>query len=130
MKSGPENCFLIGSGLGHRAQICKELQIGPKGDLGPEKYFLIGIWTGPKGQNCKELQFRPKRSFGPRRLKEASDWARITRWTRLGINVIDEAQYVINFTSVVKLGKPKTYDKWILYPLIRYSKLDVSEVLE
>ena len=69
-KSGPENCFLIGSGLGHKAQICKELQIGPKGDLGPENCFLIGLWTGPTGQNCKELQLRPKRSFGPRRLKE------------------------------------------------------------
>ena len=70
LESGPENCFLIGSRLGHKAQFCKELQKGPKGDLGPENCFLIGLWTGPTGQNCKELQLRPKRSFGPRRLKE------------------------------------------------------------
>ena len=37
---------------------------------GPENCFLIGLWTGPTGQNCKEVQYRPKRSFGPRRLKE------------------------------------------------------------
>ena len=67
MESGPENCFLNGSGLDNKAQFCKKLQIGPKGDLGPENCFLIGLWTGPTGQNCKELQYRPKRSFGPRR---------------------------------------------------------------
>ena len=50
----------------------------------------------------------PKRSFGPRRSKEATDRARNYKMDRLGINVIDEAQYVIYFTSVVKLGKPKT----------------------
>ena len=88
LKSGPENYFLIGSGLGHKAQICKELQKCPKGDLGPENCFLIGLWTRPTGQNCKELQYRPKRSFGLRRLDEAADRARITSWTAMGINVI------------------------------------------
>ena len=70
LKSGPENCFLIGSGLGHKAQICKELQIGPKGDLGPENCFLIGLWTGPTGQNCKELQTGPKGVLGPGNFKK------------------------------------------------------------
>ena len=77
LKLGPENCFLIGYGLGHKAKICKELQISPKGVLGPGDL----------------------KSFGPgQKLQDGL----------LGINVIKEAQYVIYFTSVVKLGKPKT----------------------
>ena len=104
LTSGPENCFLNGSGLGHKAQICKKLQIGPKGDLGPENCFLIGLWTGPTGQNCKELQYRPKRSFGPRRLKKLRTGPEVTRWITWAI--IDEAQF--NLQVLKKLGKSKT----------------------
>ena len=93
---------------GQQAQICNELQIGPKGDLGPENCFLTGLWTGPEGQNCKELQFLAQKEFWAQETKEDADRVRITRRTGSGIFVINVAQSVIYFTSVVKLGKPKT----------------------
>ena len=76
--------------------------------VGPRKLFSDGFGLGQQAKVCKELQTRPKRSFGPRRFLEAADRARNYKMDRLGINVIDEAQSIIYFTSVVKLGKPKT----------------------
>ena len=77
--------------------------------MGREKCFLIGIWTGPKRPKfVKSYNTGPKGVLGPGDFNEAADRARNYKRTRLGINVIKEAQYVIYFTSVVKLGKPKT----------------------
>ena len=75
--------------------------------MGPEKGFLIGSGLGRQAKFVNYYK-QAQKEFWAQETKEDADRARITRRTGSGIFVINEAQSVIYFTSVVKLGKPKT----------------------
>ena len=67
----------------------------------------MGFGLGRKAKIVKSYNSGPKGVFGPGDLKGCGSGQTLQDGL-LGINVIKEAQYVIYFTNVVKLRKPKT----------------------
>ena len=79
--------------------------------FGPRKLFSDWVLDWANRPKFVKSYKQAQKEFWAQEILEAADRARITRWTSLGINVIQAAQFVIcfiYFTSVVKLGKPKT----------------------
>ena len=67
----------------------------------------LGFGLGQQAKIVRSYNSGPKGVLGPGDLKRYGSGQKLQDGL-LGINVIKEAQYVIYFTSVVKLGKPKT----------------------
>ena len=67
----------------------------------------MGFGLGQKAKIVKSYNSGPKGVLGPGDLKGCGSGQTLQDGL-LGINVIKEAQYVIYFTSVVKLEIPKT----------------------
>ena len=90
-----------------RPKIVLDLE-EPEIKIGPRKLFSDWDldWAN-RPKIVKSYNTSPK-EFWAQGIKDTADRARNYKMDRLGINVINEAQYVIYFTSVVKLGKPKT----------------------
>ena len=79
--------------------------------IGPRKLFSDWDLDWANRPRFVKSYKQAQKEFWAQEILEAADRAGITRRTTLGINVIKEAHlviYFIYFTSVVKLGKPKT----------------------
>ena len=85
-----------------RPKIVLDLE-EPEIKIGPRKLFSdLDFGLGQQAKICKELQTAPKGVLGPGDFKKLRIGPRITRWTKLGINVIKEAHLVIYFNLFYK----------------------------